>query len=150
MILSIFRSLGSVVAGLVLAFALLAAAEGYSEFAYPFPTGYDEQDFMEVCKAHVAKYPTGVLAVCTAIWALAPLGGSWLATILGTRRHPAHGYVVGTLLLALAVMNMLMLPYPIWFPIVVLVTFPLLTIVGARLAAAKLTAQPKHPAEPKQ
>ena len=145
MILSILRSIGSVIAGLVLAFAVLAAAEGYSEFAYPFPTGYDPEDFMEVCKAHVAKYPTGVLAVSTAIWALAPLGGSWLATILGTRRHAAHGYVVGAMLLAMAGMNMLMLPYPIWFPIVILLTFPLGTIVGARLAAT-----PKHTAVPKQ
>jgi hypothetical protein len=75
------------------------------------------------------------LAVCTAIWALAPLGGSWLATILGTSRHSAHGYVVGAVLLAMAGMNMLMLPYPIWYPIVILLTFPLGTIVGARLAA---------------
>jgi hypothetical protein len=145
MTLSILRSIGSVIAGLVLAFAVLVAAEAYSELAYPFPTGYDPKDMMEVCKAHVAKYPTGVLAVCTAIWALAPLSGSWLATILGTSRHPAHGYVVGGVLLALAGMNMLMLPYPIWYPIVILLTFPLGTIVGARLAAT-----PKRTAEPKQ
>lgn len=141
MILSILRSIGSVIAGLVLAFAFLAAAEGYSEFAYPFPKGYDPKDFMEVCKAHVAKYPSGVLAVCTAIWALAPLSGSWLATRLGTVRHPAHGYVVGAVLLALAGMNMAMLPYPIWFPIVILLTFPLGTFWGVKLARG--TVAPK-------
>ena len=73
MILSILRSIGSVIAGLALAFAVLVAAEAYSEFAYPLPTGYDPKDILEVCKAHVAKYPTDVLAVCTAIWAVAPL-----------------------------------------------------------------------------
>ena len=145
MTLSILRSIGSVIAGLALAFAVLVAAEGYSELAYPFPTGYDSKDMMEVCKAHVAKYPTGVLAICTAIWSLAPLCGSWLATILGTSRHKAHGYVVGAVLLALAGMNMLMLPYPIWYPIVILLTFPLGTIVGARLAAKeKPTAESKQ------
>ena len=145
MTLSILRSIGSVIAGLVLAFAFLIAAEGYSELAYPFPKGYDPKDMMEVCKAHVAKYPTGVLAVCTAIWSLAPLCGSWLATLLGTSRHWAHGYVVGAVLLALAVINMLMLPYAIWYPIVIHLTFPLLTIVGARLAAS-----PKRAAESKE
>ncbi|MCI0357936.1 MAG: hypothetical protein L0211_05535, partial [Planctomycetaceae bacterium] len=109
------------------------------EFAYPMPTDYDPKDIWEVCKAHVAKYPTGVLAVCTAIWALAPLTGSWLATRLGAARHPAHGYVVGALLLAMAGMNMAMLPYPIWFPIVILVTFPLGTILGARLGRGRAT-----------
>jgi hypothetical protein len=137
MFLSILRRMGSVIAGLILAFAVLVAAEAYSEFAYPFPTGYDPEDFQKVCAAHIAKIPTGVLAICTAIWALAPFSGSWLATLLGSARHVAHGYVVGAILLALAGMNMAMLPYPIWFPIVNLLTFPLGTYWGARIASRR-------------
>jgi MFS family permease len=133
MILSILRSVGSVVAGLVAAFIPIIAAEVFSSIYHPFPPGVDPSDY-EVCKAHVARYPTWVLAACTAIWAAALLAGSWLATRLGTARHPAHGLVVGAILLALAGLNMAMLPYPIWFPVVILLTFPLGTILGVRLA----------------
>ena len=62
-------------------------------------------------------------------------------TRLGTARHPAHGIVVGALLLSLAAFNMAMLPYPIWFPIVNVVTFPLGTILGVRLARSRRVSQ---------
>lgn len=134
MIFPILRSVGSVAAGLVVAFIPIVAAEVFSEVFYPFPAGIDPKDFNEVCKAHVAGYPTWILAVGTAFWAAAPLSGAWLATRLGAARHPAHGIVVGTILLALAGFNMAMLPYPIWFQIVNVLTFPLGTILGTRLA----------------
>jgi hypothetical protein len=117
----------------VAAFVFVVAAEVFSSIYHPWPPGVDTSD-LEVCRAHVARYPTWVLAVCTAIWALAPFAGSWVATRLGTGRHWAHGIVVGAMLLALAGFNMAMLPYPIWFPIVNVVTFPLGTVLGVWLA----------------
>jgi hypothetical protein len=133
MFVTLVRSVGSVVAGLVVAFILVVAAEVFSSIYHPLPPGVDPTDY-EACKRHVANYPTWVLAVGAAIWAAAPLAGAWLATRLGTARHPAHGMVVGAILLALAGMNMAMLPYPIWFPIVIVLTFSLGTILGVRLA----------------
>ena len=133
MILSLLRSLGAVIAGLVAAFVLIVAAEVFSSIYHTFPAGIDTSD-MEACRAHVARYPTWVLAVCTAIWTPAPFTGAYLATRLAPSRHPAPGYIVGAILLALAIFNMSMLPYPIWFPIVNLITFPLGTFLGTRLA----------------
>lgn len=142
MFLAILRSVMSVIAGLVVAFLVIIAAEVVSEIYHPWPEGVDKNDF-EVCKAHVARYPTGVLAVCTAIWAFAPLTGAYVATRLGSGRHAAHGIVVGTILLALAGFNMAMLPYPLWFPVVNLITFPLGTWLGIRLARGGQALQPK-------
>jgi hypothetical protein len=140
MILSLLRSVGSVVAGLVVAFLLVVAAEVFSSIYHPWPPGVDPTD-MEACKAHVARYPTWVLAVGAAFWAAAPLSGAWLATRLGTTRHAAHGLVVGAILLALAGFNMAMLPYPLWFPIVIVSTFLLGTILGIRLAKPRRIPQ---------
>jgi len=134
MIWSALRSIGSVLAGLAIAFALTVATEVFSGIFHPYPTGIDFNDF-EACKAHVARYPTWVLATCAAIWAAAPFAGAWLATRLGTARHPAHGIVVGAILLAAASLNMAMLPYPIWFPVVISVTFYLGSLWGTWLAA---------------
>ena len=133
MILSLLRSVGSVIAGMVVAFVPIIAAENFSSIYHPFPPGVDPSD-LEVCRAHVARYPTWILAVGATFWATAPLAGAWLATRLGTARHPAHGIVVGAILLALAAFNMALLPYPVWFPIVNVVTFPLGTMLGVRLA----------------
>ena len=131
MIASLLRSVGSVVAGLVVALVLIVAVEIFGAIFHPFPPGVDPND-MEVCKAHVARFPTWILAVAAAGWAGTVFASAWLATRLGTGRHPAHGIVVGAILLAFAGLNMAMLPYPLWFPLVNLVTFPLGTFWGAR------------------
>jgi hypothetical protein len=132
MIWSLLRSIGSVLAGLIMAFVFIIAAEVICGILHPFPPGADTNN-MEVIKDQVRSYPTWVLALGAAIWAAAPFAGAWLATRLGAGRHPAHGYVVGAILLALAGCNVSMLPYPTWFPIVVIGTFLLGTVLGTRL-----------------
>ena len=133
MFLSILRSVGSVLLGLVAAFAFLIAAEAVSYVLHPPPPGLAHDD-MSGIRDHVARYPPAVLAVCTAIWAVGPFAGAWVATRLGTRRHLAHGLVVGAVMLVLAACNMSMLPYPVWFPIVVTTTFVLGPLLGIWLA----------------
>ena len=130
--LKIFRSLGVVIGALLLAFVGFAGVEVISSILHPFPPGIDPTD-MAACKAHVARYPTGVLLLCTVGWWLTVLASCWMATRLGANRHPAHGIVVGLILLALAIMNMAMLPYPTWFWIN-LIAFPACCLSGIRLA----------------
>jgi uncharacterized protein YqgC (DUF456 family) len=57
-------------------------------------------------------------------WGLGTLAGAWLATRVGSKRNAAHGAAIGLILLALAVANMAMLPYPAWFWMSNLVVFP--------------------------
>lgn len=135
MLMAAVRSVGSVLVGLMAAFALIVAVEGLSEIVHPFPTGVDPSD-IEVCKAHVARYPAGFLVFALFAWGGIAFVGSWLATRLGTRRHPSHGLVVGLLLFLAVTFNMSMLPYPSWF------WLNLLTIPAAFLSGVR-TAQPR-------
>src|SRR5262245_50245200 len=137
MILSVLRSIGSVVAGLVAAFIVVVAMEVFGEIFHPFPPGENPND-MEACKAHVARFPTWVLATGAVGWAAGVLIAAWLATRLGTGRKLAHGIVVGAILLALAGLNISMLPYAIWFPIAILVSFPIAALWGAKLGRGKM------------
>ena len=86
--------------------------EAFSSAVHPFPPDVDPSDY-EACKAHVARCPAWVLAAAVLAWGLTTFASAWLATRLGPGRHRAHGVVVGLVLLALVVMNMSMLPYPI-------------------------------------
>ena len=133
MIVKILRSAGAIIAGLVVAFVLIVGVEFFSAIFHPFPPGADPSD-MEVCKAHVANYPGWVLGVCGLGWILTVFVSTWLATRLGTARHPAHGIVVGVLLFAAAGFNMLMLPYPIWFELLNVILFPSATLTGVKLS----------------
>ena len=141
MIGAIIRSVGSVIVGLIVALMLVIGVEGLSSILHPFPPGVDPTDF-EACKAHVARYPAGVLALLgVVLWGMTVFVSSWLATRLGTGRHLAHGLVVGAILLAAAVFNMAMLPYPIWFWIN-LIVFPMFCFWGSKLAQGRQTKKP--------
>jgi hypothetical protein len=141
MLMSILRSAGAVVAGVVLAGVLLAGMEVFGELVYPFPPGVDPND-IEVCRAHVATYPAWVLAVANVAWGGTAFVAPWLATRIGTGRHPAHGFAIGVLLFLMVAMNMSMLPYPVWFDLINLVAFPLATITGVRLGRKPAAAPP--------
>jgi hypothetical protein len=138
--MSVLRSVGALIAGLVAAMALIVAVEVVSMMVHPFPPGVDPSDF-EVCAAHVAKLPAGVLALGVAGWGLTALVGAWVATRLGTNRHPAHGIVIGALLFLGAAFNMYMLPYAAWFKVANVVVLPLATLWGVRLGRGSAQVQ---------
>jgi hypothetical protein len=132
MVAAIFRSIFAVVSGLILAMALIVGIEVLCNLLHPFPEGFDHTD-MEACKAHVAKFPPWVLAIGAVCWTATALVSTWLATRLGARRHPLHGILIGILLWAAVVLNISMLPYPIWFEALVVVGLPLATLLGIKL-----------------
>jgi hypothetical protein len=133
---SIARSVIAVVLALVLALALIIGVEVMSSILHRLPPGLDPND-LEVVKAHVARYPPAVLLLAGMGWGLTTLLSAWLATRLGSGRHPAHGILVGSILLIAAIGNMLMLPYPRWFWILNLVVLPAGFCLGARLGRAE-------------
>src|SRR5262245_37377450 len=103
---------------------------------HPLPDGLDATDPGVICE-HVARYPPALLLGGGILWGLTTFLSAWTATRLGAARHPAHGILVGSILLGLAVMNMSMLPYPAWFWVLNLVAFPASCCLGVWLGRAR-------------
>jgi hypothetical protein len=133
---SIARSVIAVIVAFSLALALVIGIEVMSSILHPLPPGFDPDD-MEALKEHVARYPPAVLLLGGLAWCLTTFLSAWLATRVGAGRHPAHGILVGSILLIAAIANMFMLPYPTWFWILNLVCFPVGFCLGAWLGRAK-------------
>jgi hypothetical protein len=121
------RTLAAVVAGLIAAFVLVVAVEGFSAVVHPTPEGFDGTA-EEMCR-HVERYPALVLAVVVAAWGLTAFVGAWVARTIGNRSAVA---IVGLLLLAAVVLNISMLPYPMWFKLANLLVVPIAIILGGR------------------
>ncbi len=130
----VLRSAGAILGGLVAATIFALGVEYISSILHPFPPGANPGDTAAL-RAHVARYPAGVLFLGSLGWGLATVAGSWLASRLGPGRHAAHGIAVGVILLALTVVNMFMLPYPAWFWISNLVLLPAGSWFGTRLGS---------------
>ncbi len=108
------RSAAAVIAGLVVAFFVVAGLEAVSSRVYSQSPGVDVGN-TDAIKAYMAQLPLGAFLFVLAAWAAAGFLGSWLATRLGPERRRAHGVVVGAILLAACIGNMLLLPHPAWF-----------------------------------
>lgn len=131
----IIKSVLAVIFSIAVAFGLFMAIEGVGSILHPWPADF-AGTFEEIAR-QVESYPT---------WVLAFLGGvgngvtmlicTFIATRLGHNRNPWHGYGVGVLLFAMVIINLTMLPYPIWYWVLMFIVLPLAAYFGTKLADA--------------
>src|SRR5262245_6951906 len=131
-IIAFLRSLAGAVVGLVVAFVLIGGVEGFSAVVHPLPEDFGGTT-EEMCR-HVERCPRWVLAAAVPMWAVAALAGTWVAQRIGSLY--AAG-IVGLLLLSALVLNISMLPYPIWFKAVNLLVIPSAIVAGIRLSGRR-------------
>ncbi|MFO0949329.1 MAG: hypothetical protein U1D30_26025 [Planctomycetota bacterium] len=122
---SLFRCLGATVAAIMVAFLLVIGVEGFGAVAHPFPPDFQHSQ-EEMCR-HVERFPAWVLAVVIPLWAGTAFIGTWIA---GRWGNVACAGFVGVLLLAAVVLNLSMLPYPLWFKFGNLAAMPIAILVA--------------------
>jgi hypothetical protein len=132
---TVFRSIGGIVAGMLVAFLLVIGVEFFSSIVHPIPADFDGS--MEQMCEHIVRYPNWVLAVCGAAWGGTALAGTWIAGRLGNR---GSALVVALLLLAGVAFNIAMLPYPAWFKAAVLIVIPAAALAGIYLSGRERPA----------
>lgn len=132
---TVFRAVGAIVAGMLVAFALVVAMELFSAVVHPLPPDFGGTT-EEMCQ-HVERYPQWVLAVGVLAWAAAAFAGTWIAGRLGNR---GCALFVGLLLLTGVIFNVSMLPYPIWFKIACLTVIPIAILSGVYLSSRRNAA----------
>lgn len=108
--MKMLRYPGAIVAGIAVAMLLAVAVEFVSAIVHPFPEDFDGS--FEATSRHVERYPAWALAAVVPAWAGIAFAGVWTAGRLGSR---ACALVVGLILLAAVLLNISMLPYPLWF-----------------------------------
>ena len=129
----ILQNLGAILLSIIVAITLLAGIEWIGVILHPFPA--DFAGTREEVMQHVANYPAFGLFVGGIGWAITIFTATWLATRLSSNRRPAFGIGIGLVLLSGAIFNMTMLPYPLWYWILCLITLPSGIYIGVRLGA---------------
>ncbi|MGD9720172.1 MAG: hypothetical protein AB7O59_07935 [Pirellulales bacterium] len=132
---TVLRAVGAIVAGMLVAFALVVAVELFGAVVHPVPPDFGGT-MEEMCQ-HVERFPQWVLAVVVPAWAGTAFASTWIAGRLGNR---GCALLVGLLLLAALVFNVSMLPYPIWFKIACLIAIPCAVVFGLYLSSRRSAA----------
>ena len=133
----ILRRIGAVVLGVILAVAIVQAAELIVHQMYPPPAGYNMRDMNQV-KKFVAGLPVTAMVIVLAGWLVATLAGTFVAAKIGRSFVP--GYIVGVFLVAGGIANALMFPQPLWFSVASFVIYIAMTLIGAHFGVRRLAA----------
>lgn len=125
------RSILAVVAGVLVAAALVFAAEAAGHRLYPTPAigavdcgskaAYAEKASAAVC---VAATPAGAKLAVVAGWLLGAFGGGVAAALIGRKWAPLPLLVAATILL-LCIVNFFAFPHPLWMIALAVLAAPL-------------------------
>lgn len=121
----IARSGIAVISGLIAGGLVVALVEGVNVFLFPPPAGMDFGN-PEALGAYTASLPITAFAVVAAAWILGALAGGAVAGWLGGTRADVDGGIVGLLLAAASVANLMNpgLTHPVWMWAAALSTVP--------------------------
>ncbi|MEN2792262.1 hypothetical protein ABC974_21705 [Sphingomonas oligophenolica] len=133
------RKLLGIIIGSVFAVAILAAMGWGSDQLYPLMIDTTVADETMMSRL-VAEMPLGEKLLWVAPWLLGSFGGAWLA--LRVCDWKWAGWITAGLMMAIAIADILDLPYPVWMQACAV----LLPITGGWLAA-RLHHKP-YPGEP--
>jgi hypothetical protein len=122
------KNIAAGVAGVVIAVALVWLVEKIGHAVYPPPADLDLTD-AEAMRAYIATLPPGALLFVAAAWFVGTLCGTCAACAIGTAKPTHFAVVVGGLMLVATIMNLAMIPHPMWFSVLGIVG----VLVGAWL-----------------
>jgi hypothetical protein len=132
----ILRSILAVSLGFLAGSCLIFVFEQLGMLVFPPPAGMDPSN-MESVKAAMAKMPIGAFLSVLLAWCLGTFAAAWVAARVAGRSALVHGRVIGFLFLAAGVLNMLMIPHPVWFWVLGVAVFLPSAYLGAKVAENK-------------
>ena len=136
------RTATGIVAGAVTAFVLVGVIEAIGERVFPPPAGVDFTN-RTALETYVQRLPAGALAFVLAAW----IGGTFLGGLVAAWIARPHAVVVaavvGALVLAATIANVVMIPHPAW-----MVAAGVAGIVVAAWLAGRIMRVPRDPAPP--
>ncbi len=120
------KNIAAGIAGVVIAMALVWLVEKIGHAVYPPPPDLNFAD-PDAMRAYIETLPLGALLFVAAAWFIGTLCGTCAACAIGTAKPMIFAMVVGGLMLIATIMNLVMIPHPLWFSV--------LGIVGIIVAA---------------
>ncbi len=131
------RKIAAVVLGIAVAVAIVAATEAIGHAVYPVPADLDVQDAVQF-GIYLESLPFGAFLFVLAAWTLATLGGGLLACFISREKPFVYAAIVGGFMLAGTVANLIMIPHPLWFSIIAVISISIMTYLAGSIASSQM------------
>jgi len=132
--LAMLRRIFAVLLGLVAAFATVMLVEWISHQIYPPPPGLDFNNAEQV-RQHVATLPLGAFIAVLTGWLMGTLVGGLVACQIAREKPAVFASIIGTVMMAATIANLVMIPHPSWFSIAGIVAIAAATLLAIRWSA---------------
>ena len=110
------RDVGAVVAGLAVSVAVIMAVQMVGHAIWPPPEGLDWND-TEVVRTYASQLPFLALLFPIVSYFLGALAGPYVACRIGTLKPLVFVGIIGIVLLAFTIANLIQIPHPVWFSV---------------------------------
>jgi hypothetical protein len=139
-----WRSILSVVVGVIAAVLVVGLLEAEGHLLYPPPPDINLHD-SEQLRAIVDRLPLGALLSVLVAWGAGSLAGGFVAAAMARNRHLIHALIVGCVQMMAGIVTMVIIPHPMWFMIASIVILLPAACLGAWLAGRFTRRPPKGP-----
>jgi hypothetical protein len=130
------RDIGAVIAGLAVSIAVIMAVQAAGHAMWPPPNGLDWND-SEVIRTYTSQLPFLALLFPIFSYFLGALAGPFAACRIGTAKPVLFVGIIGIVLLAFTVANLIQIPHPVWFSILAVAAILIGGWLALQLAAKR-------------
>ena len=132
------RTIGGILAGVVIAVALVFVIEWVIGLIVPAPADFNMRDPEQV-RARVASMPMWAILLVLAGWVVGTGLGSLAAVRIARTTKLWPGLIVGAVVFLGTLYNIMTIPHPIWFVGISLIAIPIASWLGARSGRTNAT-----------
>jgi hypothetical protein len=110
------RKISAVFLGLLVSVLTVTLVEWISHQVYPLPPDLDFKD-PEKVRSYVSSLPLGAFLAILLGWFMGTLAGGLAACRVASDKPVVFASIVGAVMMAATVANLIMIPHPTWFSI---------------------------------
>jgi hypothetical protein len=128
----------AIIAGVITGFIIVFIGDATVHAINPPPLGLNYMD-KNVMMNYVANIPVYVLVIMCIFWLLSAFTGGLVASVIRKSEWRFCALVTGGILLAAAILNLALVPHPIWMWAVALIGYLPMALLGGSLVRRKKT-----------
>ena len=140
------KNVAAAIAGIITAFVMIMLIEKLGHIIYPPPPDLDFSD-PEVMRPYIATLPFLALLFPMIAWVVGTFAGTVLACKIGTANPLAFAAVVGGLVLAGTIANLIVIKHPLWFSLLSLIAIIASAWIALQIATSSERADTESPAD---
>lgn len=126
----------AVLLGISVAVALFVLVEKINQNIYPLPEGIDAHDHHAMAN-YVANLPRRALLFDLVGWILGSLICGYLIGFIDQTNNKIPAYIGGLFLTTSGIVDLILMPHPMWFIIISMAVFIPFTLLGHTIAPHK-------------